>query len=79
MKSAAPPPLAIATETRRKKCLTKPVLRQNTIRPVFSMTSSGRPPLVPMMRTSDFGISFTGPHSGACFALGSGASLASDK
>src|SRR5215510_12465615 len=32
-----------------------PVLRQNPIRPVFSITSSGRPPLVAMMQPSDFG------------------------
>jgi hypothetical protein len=32
-----------------------PVLRQNSIRPVFSITSSGRPPLVAMLQSSDFG------------------------
>jgi site-specific recombinase XerD len=31
------------------------VLRQNIIRPVFSTISSGRPPLVAMMQSSDFG------------------------
>jgi hypothetical protein len=30
-----------------------PVLRQNLIRPVFSITSSGRPPLVAMMQPAD--------------------------
>ena len=29
--------------------------RQNPIRPIFSITSSGRPPLVAMMQPSDFG------------------------
>jgi hypothetical protein len=30
------------------------VLRQNSIRPVFSITSSGRSPFVPVVQSTDF-------------------------
>jgi hypothetical protein len=41
------------------------VLRQNSIRPVFSITSSGRPPLVAMIQPFDFGDLVYGLRSGA--------------
>jgi hypothetical protein len=51
------------------------VVRQKSVRPAFSRTSSGCPPLVPMVQSTDFGDLDHYSQSGGCFARGSGASF----